>query len=124
MHALESEANTCRLSLQVQFREKLTVCDQPMCIILSCLVMEKSTLKYALIFSISFSRTFLIHNFWKGIYSYHVQFETKQYLITKALLLELMWEKIHRKRKMSREWFFFRLRDGDFCEYLDSFERV
>lgn len=42
MHALESEAHSCRLSLQVQFREKLTVCDQPLCIILSCLVFFKN----------------------------------------------------------------------------------
>lgn len=87
MHALESEAHSCRLSLQVQFRERLTVCDQPLCIILSCLVLEKSTQKYALIFSISFSKTFLIHNFWKGIYSYHVLIRNKTIFDNKSVAI-------------------------------------
>ena len=57
MHAVESEAHSCRLSLQVQFREKLTVCDQPLCIIfLSCLVLEKSTQKYLFFKNISYSQ--------------------------------------------------------------------
>ena len=35
----------------------------------------------------SFSKTFLIHNFWKGIYSYHVQFETKQFFDNKSVAI-------------------------------------
>lgn len=117
MHALESEAHSCRLSLQVQFREKLTVCDQPLCIILSCLVLEKSTQKYLFFKNIS-NPQFLERNLFLSR-----SIRNKTIFDNKSVAIGIdVGKNTQEEEEMIKEMVFFKLSDGDFCEYLDSFE--